>query len=116
MIASQSPKAVPKKYQPYVAHWQRQKAEKRSRLKQRHQDGLKTAKLLADILKTNYGTTKVVLFGSMLSVNDIHMNSDIDLAVWDLPFHSYTKALSVLMSNAGEFSVDLVQIAIKKKK
>ncbi|MEL6553522.1 MAG: nucleotidyltransferase domain-containing protein [Cyanobacteria bacterium J06621_11] len=98
------------KYQAYAAYWQQRKAEKRSRLKQRHEDGLKTAKALADILKSDFGATKVALFGSMLSVNDIHMNSDIDLAVWELPFDAYIKALSQLMSHSGEFSVDLVRI------
>ena len=77
-------KVIPEKYQAYAAYWQQRKAEKRSRLKQRHQSGLKQAKELADILKTDFGVTKVVLFGSMLSVNDIHMDSDLDLAVWGL--------------------------------
>ena len=98
------------KYQAYAAHWLQRKAEARSRLKQRHQDGLKTAKALADILKSDFGATKVALFGSMLSVNNIHMHSDIDLAVWDMPFSAYIKALSKLMAYSGEFSVDLVRI------
>jgi predicted nucleotidyltransferase len=110
MVSSQRQRAIPKKYWPYVAHWQQRKVERRSRLKQRHQDGLKQAKELADILKADFGATKVVLFGSMLSVNDIHMKSDIDLAVWDLPSGDYIKALTALMWNAEEFSVDLVRI------
>lgn len=114
MIASPNPKesqkAVPAKYQPYVAYWQQQKAEKRSRLKQRHQEGLKTAKALADILKGDFGATQVVLFGSMLSVNDIRMKSDIDLAVWNLPYDDYIRALAELMNHSGPFGVDLVRI------
>lgn len=110
MVTSKLQNLAPEKYQSYVAHWQQRKANARSRLKQRHQAGLNTAKVLADILKADFGASKVVLFGSMLSVNDIHMNSDIDLAVWNLPFSDYIQALTALMSNAGEFSVDLVRI------
>lgn len=110
MMSSQRQKVVPKKYQPYVAHWQQRKVERRSRLKQRHQAGLRQAKELADILKTEFGATKVVLFGSMLSVNDIHMHSDIDLAVWDLAPGKYIKALTALMNRSRDFSVDLVRI------
>lgn len=110
MVSSQRQKVIPKKYQPYVAHWQQRKVERRSRLKQRHQDGLRQAKELADILKTKFGATKVVLFGSMLSVDDIHMRSDIDLAVWDLASNEYIKALTALMARSGNFSVDLVCI------
>ncbi|MEM9149645.1 MAG: nucleotidyltransferase domain-containing protein [Cyanobacteria bacterium P01_F01_bin.3] len=101
---------VPEKYQPYLAHWQQRKAEVRSRLQARHQAGLKQAKGLADILKSDFGATKVVLFGSMLSVNDIHMRSDIDLAVWDLPSKGYIEALTKLMWASDEFGVDLVRI------
>lgn len=82
----------------------------RSRLKTRHQAGLKQAKALADILKAEFGATKVALFGSMLSVNDIHLGSDIDLAVWDLPYEEYIAALTALMTSAKEFDVDLVRI------
>lgn len=82
----------------------------RSRLQTRHQDGLQQAKALADILKAKFGATKVALFGSMLSVNDIHLGSDIDLAVWGLPYEEYIAALTALMTNAKEFDVDLVRI------
>ena len=96
--------------QPYAAQRQRRKAEMRSRLQARHQAGLRRAKVFADILKVEFGATQVVLFGSMLSVNDIHLGSDIDLAVWDLPAGEYITALTELMTKAKEFDVDLVRI------
>lgn len=101
---------VPEKYQPYLAHWQQRKVEARSRLKAHHQSGLRQAKELADLLKADFGVTKVVLFGSMLSVNDIHIHSDIDLAVWDLPSKRYIEALTELMGASKAFGVDLVRI------
>lgn len=98
------------KYQSYRAHWQQRKAKERSRLKQRHQDGLETAKALADILKSDFGARKVVLFGSMLSVNNIRMRSDLDLMAWGLASDDYIKALTALMRQSDSFAVDLVRI------
>jgi predicted nucleotidyltransferase len=97
-------------YQPYVAHWRQRKVEMRSRLQAHHQAGLQQAKELADLLKTDFGATKVVLFGSMLSLNNVHMGSDIDLAVWGLPYSDYFAALSKLLNCAKAFDVDLVRI------
>ncbi|MGC1309097.1 MAG: nucleotidyltransferase domain-containing protein [Phormidesmis sp.] len=110
MEAASVAKISSDKFRSYVAHRQRQKDDMRSRLQKRHQAGLTQAKALADILKSEFGATKVVLFGSMLSVNDIHMGSDIDLAVWNLPTKAYFIALSRLMTDVEEFSIDLVRI------
>ncbi|MEL6161818.1 MAG: nucleotidyltransferase domain-containing protein [Cyanobacteria bacterium J06623_5] len=110
MVTSYTKKSVPHEYQPYVAHVKQRKAERRSQLKKRHQAGLKKAKELADILKADFGATQVVLFGSMRSVNTIRMKSDIDLAVWNLPFEDHINALTVLMAHASPFEVDLVRI------
>lgn len=110
MKASQAPRTIPDNLQPYVKYRQRVRSEERSRLQKRHQAGLAQAKSLADSLRTKFGATKVVLFGSMLSMNDVHMGSDIDLAVWDLPTERYLSALGHLLMSAKEFSVDLVRI------
>lgn len=109
MASSQTKKQVSKEFRPYAAQRQQRQAEMRSRLQERHQAGLKQAKALAGILKADFGATKVVLFGSMLSADDIHMESDIDLAVWGLPVKKYFAALSRLM-DAEAFAVDLVRI------
>lgn len=80
------------------------------RLQVRHQAGVQRAKELADILKTGFGATKVVLFGSMLSADEIHIASDIDLAVWGLPSEKYFAALGRLLTSTQNFDVDLVRI------
>ena len=82
----------------------------RSHLKKRHQSGLRQAKALANILKTEFGATKVALFGSMLCADDVRMGSDIDLAVWNLPIKKYIAALSRLTEMTKEFQIDLVRI------
>lgn len=110
MVNARTQSEIPEKYRPYVAHRQRQQAEMRSRLKARHQLGIQIAQKLAATLKAEFGATKVVLFGSMLTARSVNLRSDIDLAVWDLPIKDYFCALSRLASQAEKFDVDLVRI------
>lgn len=76
-------------------------------LQQRRTQALEVAKIAAHVLKAQFGVTRVVLFGSLLS--DFHESSDIDLAVWELPEKSYFKAMSQLLS-LSDFEVDLVEV------
>ena len=92
MANAQIQSHVPEKYRPYAAQRQRQKAEVRSRLNH-HQAGLKYAEDLATILKSEFGATKVMLFGSMLSARSISLWSDIDLAVRHVVRSHYTHRL-----------------------
>jgi len=65
--------------------------QKKLRLAERRAKGLKVAQLTANFLKKEYGVTRFVLFGSMMSGN-IREESDIDLAVWGLPPILYFQA------------------------
>jgi len=101
---------VPEKYQPYLAHWQQRKVNKRLRLQARHKEGLEQAKKLAALLKSEFSVEKVALFGSMLSAETTHLHSDIDLAVWGLSLENYCAAMGELIVNSQEFDVDLVRV------
>jgi predicted nucleotidyltransferase len=79
-------------------------------MKQRQKEGLDVAKKCANFLKEKYGVTKVILFGSLLNYEKITPNSDIDLAVWDLPEKDYFRAVGFLLEIADNFSIDLVEI------
>jgi predicted nucleotidyltransferase len=50
------------------------------------------------------------LFGSLLSSEAVHANSDIDLAVWGLPLEHYCEAVGTLLLTLKEFSVDVVRL------
>lgn len=77
---------------------------------QKQQRGWQVARQAAQILKSQWGASKVVLFGSMLVATNVHARSDVDLAVWDLPAHNYYRALAELLDIDAEFSIDLVEI------
>lgn len=75
---------------------------------QRRQQGLDLAQTAAQILRTEFGVSRVVLFGSVLSGTHFHTTSDLDLAIWDLPSTDYVKAVARLMT-LPNFSIDLVE-------
>lgn len=62
----------------------------------------------ARLLRERYGTTRVVLFGS-LAIGTVTAQSDLDLAVEGLPNASYFAALADLMALVGG-PVDLVRL------
>ena len=62
----------------------------------------------ADILKKEFGASRVVLFGSLLHPELYHSRSDIDLAVWEV--QHYFKAVARLIDLDPEIEVDLVPI------
>jgi uncharacterized protein len=77
-------------------------------LEQRRLDGFEIAKTAAQILKTEFSASRVVIFGSLLS-QQFHETSDLDLAVWGLPERLYFKAVARLLS-LSDFEVDLVEV------
>ncbi len=74
----------------------------------RQQLGWQTAQQAAQLLKEDFAVKKVVLFGSILHAQHIRPSSDIDLAVWGLPSHAYSQAVSQLFRLDSSFSIDLV--------
>lgn len=99
---------TPDALQQYVAHFRQRQERDRQQQQQRYQHGWEQARLAADILKTTYSVQRIFLFGSLLSPEVVHPNSDIDLAVWGLPLEHYSNAVGTLLLTVKEFSVDVV--------
>jgi predicted nucleotidyltransferase len=98
---------TPEQMQQYVETARRRDQERRSRLEHEREKALAVAQEASHLLKSEFGVSRVVLFGSVLSDSTFHENSDVDLAVWDLAEANYLKALGKLL-NLSEFSIDLV--------
>lgn len=81
-----------------------------AQMKERQQKGLTAARRSAQLLKEQFGASRVVLFGSLLNYKKMSWISDIDLAVWGLPEKDYFQAVSRLLDIDPEFSIDLVEI------
>jgi predicted nucleotidyltransferase len=98
----------------YRAGLQQKLKQQQQQQLQRQQRGWQVAREAAQRLKSRWGASKVVLFGSMLEPAKVHARSDIDLAVWNLPTHDYYRAVADLLDLDPDFSIDLVEIAYAK--
>ncbi|MCW6035549.1 nucleotidyltransferase domain-containing protein [Spirulina subsalsa FACHB-351] len=96
------------KMQQYIVSAQQWQHKHSIALEKRRIHGLEIAQQAAAMLKTEFRASRIVLFGSLLSPT-FHENSDIDLAVWNLPEKSYFKAVSKLLG-LSEFEIDLVEV------
>ena len=63
---------------------------------------------LAKLLREEFGATKIKVFGSALQVDYFSLDSDIDLAAWDIPSDLYFQAASKVDEFSDLFRVDLV--------
>lgn len=77
------------------------------KLQSRRSQGMVVAQQAAQLLK-QWGATRVVLFGSILT-EYFHETSDLDIAVQDLPEHIYFRSVAKLQ-DIGSFAIDLVEI------
>ncbi|NEQ46441.1 MAG: nucleotidyltransferase domain-containing protein [Leptolyngbya sp. SIOISBB] len=93
--------------QPYIETARKRRQLERERLQQKRQAALQAAPAAAQVLHETFGVSRVVVFGSVLDEQTFHAQSDIDLAVWELPPEHYLQAVAKLLS-ASEFSFDLV--------
>lgn len=82
--------------------------QERERVLRRHRRAWEVARELAEILRSRYGATRVVLFGSMLNESMFTMQSDIDVATWGIRAEDSMRAMGEAMDLNGEFDVQLV--------
>ena len=70
-------------------------------------DGYSVAKNIATELMRHYEAKKILLFGS-LARGDLHIRSDIDLAVWGIPAAKFYRAVAFATGFSKTWKVDLV--------
>jgi predicted nucleotidyltransferase len=92
----------------YIATAHRREKERKAQLSRQRLEALKLARQAAQILREDFGVSRVTVFGSVLKERDFHETSDLDLAVWDLPPADYFKAVARLMA-LSDLSIDLVE-------
>lgn len=100
----------PEQLQRYASSLSRRQQRDRLLAEQRRQKGLQQADNAAHWLKTSFGVKEVILFGSLLSPEQVHLTSDIDLAVRGLASQCYCEALGALLCQVKDFDIDLVRI------
>jgi uncharacterized protein len=63
---------------------------------------------LARMLREEFGSTKIKVFGSAVSVDYFSEESDIDIAAWDIPIAQYLSAVLAVNEFHDNFKVDLL--------
>ncbi len=74
-------------------------------------EGRAVANSIAKELKSRFGASRVMLFGSFAR-GDFHRQSDIDLSVWGIPSAAYYRAVAFASGFSEKFKVDLVDVTM----
>ena len=93
-------------YLPYIRRRRRLEQE---RMLARHERAQSAARMIADLLRRDFGAQEVIAFGSLVHAHRFGERSDIDLAVSGIAPRDFFRAWHA----AGEgcpFEVDLVDI------
>lgn len=64
---------------------------------------------LVDLLREQFGASRVKVFGSLVDKDRYTRWSDIDLAVWDIAPEQYFKALGAVNDLSADIKVDLIE-------
>ncbi|MBT9317169.1 nucleotidyltransferase domain-containing protein [Leptothoe spongobia TAU-MAC 1115] len=71
---------------------------------------------LVKLLREDFGATTIKVFGSAINVDYFSLDSDIDIAAWDIPIDKYFLAVLAVDEFTPDFRVDLVDPAICRPK
>ena len=94
----------------YRAGLRRRQAEADARLHARFKRAWELARAGADALRSRFGATEVLVFGSLTDESRFDSRSDIDLAARGIREEDYLDALGALFDVSTEFLFDLVLI------
>jgi predicted nucleotidyltransferase len=96
----------------YKKTLRRREAEERDAVARRRDRAWILARRAAELLKTGYGATRVVLFGSLASGERFHLRSDVDVAAWGIPRDDTFRAVGELLSLDSDIEINLVDVSI----
>ncbi len=74
-------------------------------------EAINVARGIANGLKKKFNAKKVVLFGSLATMEFIEgsdIDIDIDIAAWGIPYDNFFKAVAFAAGSSKKFKVDLV--------
>ncbi|MFN8490073.1 MAG: hypothetical protein U0350_20970 [Caldilineaceae bacterium] len=94
----------------YRASAAKRQAEAERVLQERFERAGRVARQGAELLKTEFGAKRVVIFGSLRQPALFHARSDVDLAAWGIDEQCYFRAVAQLLSLDSEISFDLVRM------
>jgi len=82
----------------------------RADLVNRRRRARRTARKASELLRTEFGATAVILFGSLTLPGRFTPWSDIDLAASGIPPDRYFEAVGTVIDLSAEFKIDLIDL------
>jgi predicted nucleotidyltransferase len=79
-----------------------------SQFRERWERAWSVAQAAAELLRQQFGATRVVAFGSLVCREWFTPWSDIDLAAWGIPPEQFYRAVAAVTGISPEFRMDLV--------
>jgi predicted nucleotidyltransferase len=105
------PTALPEEIEQYRDGWNQRQDYRERKRKKRKERAERIVSELADILREEFGASRVYVFGSLTRDNvPFHEHSDIDLAVSGIPDERFYEAVGRCLGHTADFSVDLVDL------
>ncbi len=104
----------PRDYSAYVPYARALTVRRRTdpQLAARRDRAWAVARQIASFLREHYRPARIRVFGSLLSPELFHAQSDIDLAVEGIPWPAYLRAWNDVERHFDEFKVDLIDLAM----
>ena len=93
---------------PYHHNVLERRQKQAARLAVRQERAWDIARQAAVILREEFGCSRVVVFGSLLTPTLFHVHSDVDLMVWGLEGRAYYHAVGRLQGLDREIAVDVI--------
>lgn len=93
----------------YRATARKRRLERERRLAERRECAWAVAREAADLLREEYGATRVVLFGSLARGGPFDEHSDVDLIAWGIDEMKLYRAVGDLLGIDPYISVDLIR-------
>lgn len=101
---------IPEEWKPYIETLrQRDRAEK-ERVQRRYERAWQLAREAAEVLRRDFGATRVVVFGSLLRPSMFGARSDVDIAAWGIHPQDTLRAMSAVAYLDEEIEVNLVDV------
>jgi predicted nucleotidyltransferase len=86
----------------------RRKIDRHKEIAARRDMAWRVARQAAELLKTEFGASRVVVFGSLAYQDGFTPWSDLDLAVWGIAPSQFYRAVAAVTGVSFEIKIDLV--------
>ena len=99
----------------YLQGLRQRDAQRKQRLSKRQERARQIANSAANVLKTEFGARKVILYGSLAHEAWFRENSDIDLAVTGIPAKLFWRAWVTVARLSTDIEINIIDLADAKQ-